>query len=325
MNNRVRAGFCFLFLAVIWVFSCERSFGDTIIKKDKEMVKGVIVEDYKDRVVISTIDGEKKIMKGDIEVINYDLEEQNLTSMGGFYQDRGMYMEAYHYYNQALKISPNFKPAREGLDFSGAMLQQMGRKKKLEHISRMNEEKAWRSGINIAEESHEKKLKDELGFSVEPYGANFKVTSVQRSSPADDGGLRVGDIIVALWGRKVGYISVQEFISGVITPEMMEVKLTILRNMELMAENRSGNISGLLGVSIGYSETEGFEVKSVSPGGMAMKLGFAAGDTISEIEGRSTRYMTLEEMDKISMDKKGESLSVVIKRDLSLWKRFNKK
>ena len=46
---------------------------------DEKRVKGVVVEDYDDRIVLSTIDGEKSIMKQKIERILYDMDEQNFN------------------------------------------------------------------------------------------------------------------------------------------------------------------------------------------------------------------------------------------------------
>lgn len=302
----------------------EQVYGDTVIKKDREKIKGVIVEEYKDRIVLSTMDGELKIMKSEIGDINYDLEEQNLTRMGDLYQDRAMYQEAYYYYSQALKVNPNYKPAREGVDYSGSMLQQFSRKIKLEHISRMNEEKAWRSGVKAEEGNTADEVNKVLGFSIEPFGANFKVSEVRRSSPASEAGLKEGDIIVALWGRMTGYTRPEELVAKIMASEVMEVRFTILRGMVIDVPDSGGNLGALLGADIIYSETEGFEVTGVAPESEAWKKGLIDGDVIVEIEGVSTRYMPLEDLERSVEEKRGESISFSIRRDISIWKSFGK-
>ncbi|MFA6636968.1 MAG: PDZ domain-containing protein [Candidatus Omnitrophota bacterium] len=315
--------------AVITAFFCvllaETFYGDVVITKDREKIKGVIVEEYKDRVVISTLDGEKEILRRDIANINFDLEEQNLVSMGDLYQDRAMYQESYYYYRQALEVNPNCKSAKEGLDYSGSMLQQFERKMKLNHIKRMNEENAWRMGVKTPEENIEEEFRRGLGFSVEPYKANFRVTDVQRLSPAYEAGLIEGDIIVALWGRMVGYSRPEEFVSRIMSSDVIEVRLTIERGLEIELEDTSGNLTSLMGMNIAYSETEGFEVMSVAEGGRAARAGIIAGDIFTEIEGNSTRYMPLSDMERVFMEKMGSSVNVTIKRDISIWKRFSQR
>jgi tetratricopeptide (TPR) repeat protein len=98
-------GISILIFLLFLSLSCN-SAADTVIMKSRERVKGVVVEEYSDRVRISTMEGEREILKNGIERIVYDLEEQNLTNLADFYMDRGMYKMAYHYYEQALNVNP---------------------------------------------------------------------------------------------------------------------------------------------------------------------------------------------------------------------------
>jgi tetratricopeptide (TPR) repeat protein len=325
MNMKLKIILGAVTTALFCVLLAETFYGDVIIKKDREKIRGVIVEEYRDRVVISTLDGEREIFRNDIANINFDLEEQNLVRIGDFYQDRGMYQKSYYYYRQALEVDPNYKSAKEGLDYSGFMLQQFERKMKRGHIRRMNEEKAWRTGTKTPEENIEEEFRRVLGFSVEPYKANFRITDVQRLSRAYQAGLREGDIIIALWGRMVGYSHPEEFVSKIVSSDIMEVRLTMERIMEIELDDTSGNLSSLMGMNITYSETEGFEVTAVAQGGRAERAGIIAGDVFTEIDGRSTRYMPRRDMEKVFMEKRGSNITVAIKRDTSVWKRFPKR
>ena len=60
------------FVAVITLASVSSSFSDTIYLKDKSQVKGIVVEEYNDRIVISTEYGESEMMKEEIKKIIYD-------------------------------------------------------------------------------------------------------------------------------------------------------------------------------------------------------------------------------------------------------------
>ncbi len=298
---------------------------DTVIKNDREKVKGVVVEEYVDRVVISTTDGEKEILRSDIEKIDYDLEEQNLTRLGDQYQDKGMYQDAYHYYSQALKINPDYKSAKDGLDYSSNLMQQFSRKMKSDHVKRMELERDWRMGVSVAEDTMAEDLREVLGFSVEPDGAGFNVTDVSLASPAWKGGLRKGDSIVAVWGRLIGYTKPEVFMKRILLPEVREVKVTIIRGKEINVKNASGNAEATIGSRLGYSKTEGFEFLYVAPGGPADAAGIEKGDVVARIDGKSTRYMSLEELENLFVSKKGGPLDLGIKRELSIWKTFKEK
>ena len=52
-----------LILFVFILFTAEISCADTATLKNGDLVKGVILEDYVDRILISTYEGEKSIMK----------------------------------------------------------------------------------------------------------------------------------------------------------------------------------------------------------------------------------------------------------------------
>ena len=53
-------------------------FSDTIYTNNDREMKGIVVEDYKDRIVMSTVDGEITVPKTEIKQMFYDNEADNL-------------------------------------------------------------------------------------------------------------------------------------------------------------------------------------------------------------------------------------------------------
>ena len=67
-------------------YSCT---ADTIYTRDNKELKGIILQDYKDRVLLSTVDGETTLMKADIRELYYDSEEQNLIKLAEQSREKG--------------------------------------------------------------------------------------------------------------------------------------------------------------------------------------------------------------------------------------------
>ena len=313
-----------LMLAVLLCgLSPESAPADTLIMRNREQVKGVIVEDHRDRVVISTMDGEREVLKDTIQKIIYDREEQNLTLMGDLYQDRDMYKAGHHYYAQALRVNPAYKPAREGLDYMEAFLRQDTAAGKPQYIQMMNEDVFFRtSGSLSGRMSEEDRLRVALGITFKDIDGSFEVTDITPGSPARKAGLRQGDVILAAWGRSIRYMRPGEVIEKFLSPEILEIRLSISRPVTLELEDARGNYSSLIGARLGYSEMEGLVVEKVYPRGAAHQAGMKKGDILLAVDGGSVRYTPLRGIDRAIRANRGGDLSIVVQRDIVLWKKF---
>ena len=67
---------------------------DTVIMKDGKEVKGIVLEEYKDRMLISTVDGERSLMKEEIKELYFDTEEQNLIKLAEQARDKGDFVKS---------------------------------------------------------------------------------------------------------------------------------------------------------------------------------------------------------------------------------------
>jgi C-terminal processing protease CtpA/Prc len=322
MKTFVSGGvFLFCSLMSIAVFPAK-VFSDTIVMKDDQRLKGVIVEDYQDRVMLSTMNGEKTLMKDGIANIIYDQEEQNLANLGDFYMDRKMYDKAHYYYNKALEVNPGYKRAKDGLTYAGTHLQQSTRLEKLDHIQRLNDVKAWASGKKTADEGRTDTLKDVLGISLQNDQGNYKVANVVPSSPAEKAGVAKGDIVYSAWGRPLAYMSPDEVLDKLLSPGIMDVQVIIIRNIQLPLKGGMGTYKDALGAELAYSDMEGLIVKNIRSGSPAAMAGLNNKDVVINIGEDSTRYMSLEEAGRLIEAGKGANININVKRETVIWKKF---
>lgn len=318
--------FCRILLISFIIFqmiACS-SFADTVIMKDRESVKGVVVEEYQDRIVLSTIDGEKSFLRENIGQIVYDLEEQNLANMGDFYSQRGMYKTANHYYEEALKINPNYKKAQDGIVFSETYLKQTVGALKRGDIQKKNQAKQWQEGIeDTSGNSEAYKVKKALGIEIENVNGRFVITSVLTGSSAAVGGLNEGDIILAVWGRAISYMDTGEAMRVLLGGEVLEVRLLIERSIVLDLKETSGNYTALTGLKLGFSEMEGMTVEEVSKGSASDKAGIEKGDILVKVQDEDTRYMSIREVENIIKANTGKRISLTIERNAIVWKKLD--
>jgi len=310
-------------LTTSFYFLASLAMADTIILKDNQEFKGVVVEQYSDRVIVSTIDGEKEIMRKDIGRISFDLAEQNLTSIGDYYKEKKIYDKAYYYYQKALDVNPDYKQARDGMNYVGTYLRNSGMAMKLSHIQRLNESRIGKGGGLVSmESSKEVKIKDELGITLKNMGKDFVITGVTALSPAYRAGIIEGDILNQVWGKSITYMEPEDVFSELVSPVIQDVRIGVIRkyNFDLTKANK---VKGsLLGIKLGFDEMEGLVVKEVYKEGMAYNYGVRDGDIIMDVDGKAVRYMEIKEVEKIINSKKGKELNMSVKREVVIWKKF---
>ena len=269
------------------------------------------------------MDGEKELMKEEIRDIKYDLEEQNLTKLGDFYQDKRDYRKAYYYYDKALEINPGYKKARDGLNFVATYIQQTGRVNKLNHIKRMNEGDRWLRGKpEVATPKKDQSLKDELGIILRMSDGTYDIAYVVYKSPAHTAGVKKGDKIVSVWVRAIKYMHEEEVLTRLLKPGVMDTKMDISRNYKIRLVGAVKSFDNFLGVKFGYSEMEGLIAEDLAKGSLAKKYGIKKDDRITFVDGESTRYMPLEKVIKLINGKRNKVISVIIERDITIWKKF---
>lgn len=295
-------------------------YADTTHTKDGQEIKGIVVEDYKDRVTFSTADGEISVMKSDIHDLYYDSEEDNLIKLAQQAQERGDYQKSYAYYGMARRINPLSKIARDGIVFLQGYLYRKEEVRKEEVVKRQQELELY--GPMIPTEKSEEgafkenavKLKESIGIILDMKDSLPEVATVLRNSPAFEAGIIKGDLLAAIWGRLTGYMPLREVVKMLLDKPVLEIKCTIERTVDVAAGG------GDIGASFSM-EFDGLTVSAVKEGSTAFESGLMKDDLIVAINGRSTRYMPLKKALELIKKSKNSAVRFTFRRELTIWRR----
>ncbi|MFA6078765.1 MAG: PDZ domain-containing protein [Candidatus Omnitrophota bacterium] len=321
-NYPIMMGLVFLVLAV------SLAGADTIYTKDGKELKGIVVEDYRDRIVFSTVDGEVSIMKSDINELYYDGEEDNLIKLAEQALERGDHMKAFAYYDRAYKINPNSRKAKDGIVFLQGLLFRKEQSQK-EAVVRRQEEFE-RHGKYVAPQKSDEaevaktieKLRETIGISFEVKGDFPEVTNVRTGSPSYVAGIRRGDLLIAIWGKLTGYMSQQDLVDHLMEKTSLEVKCTIERTIDVAISGLRTPIStpnDLIGAVVGIG-FDGLLITGVREGGGAASAGIEKDDLVMAINGESTRYMPLKKAVEMIRGSRESSVRLTIRREVTFWR-----
>ncbi len=314
---RRRPGLTLFFLFYI----TGSSSADTVLLRNGEREKGLILEELKDRVIISTVDGEKEIMKSDIKAALYDSESKSLLRKGKNLMAKGKLVEAYYVFKNAAELDPGMEEAKQQMqavqcrlesfvrdDMAGSVLEQNGPLKET-----MNQAEVLRAETGVVLSSGEK------------HPVISALEAPRRGNKVE--GLEEGDRIVAVWGQITAYMSPEE-VAGMILSSG-EAELTIERTVKPVLVSDGKNIhlfsffpffryERLAGASLRLSR-KGVIIGYVVPGGAFAFSGIARDDLIFRMNGRNARYMPMSEIEGIIKENRGKEIEIDIRRDVTIW------
>lgn len=302
-----------IFIAFSFQLIAFSSNADTIYTNEGKELKGIIVEEYKDRIQLSTVDGERTIMKSDIKELYFDTEEQNLIKLADQARDRGDLIKAFVYYDKAFKINPESKAAKDGIVFLQGYLFKKDMAQKEEVVRRHNEfEERGKEAMDI--KSDEERLKDDIeklrtasGISLITKDGSTQIEDVLIGSSAYEAGIRKGDELVAIWGRLVGYLSPEEVVEALLEKSSLETKCTVERSVDLSPAD-------LMGVNF-KMEFDGMTVWGLKEDSAALKQN----DIIVSINGKPTRYMPLKKAIELIKKSKNNTIKLAFRRKIIMW------
>ena len=302
---------------------------DTLVKNDGEEVKGIVVEDYKDRIVLSTISGEKSVMKSDIKELYYDQDEENLIKLAEQSKEKKDYIRALTYYDMAFKTNPNSKAAKDGLVFLEGYLFRKEQAQKEDDIKRRDDLEHQGSVVPTQlpenEELSEKyaRTKRDIGITLSIKDGLPFVGSVQPHSPADESGVIQSDKLAAIWARLTGYMSLKEVLDALLDKPSLELKCTIERTLTIPINPYriiAFGVNELIGATFSM-EFDGLTVASVLENGTSNEAGLKKGDLIVAIDGKPTRYMPLNKAVNMIKNSKEKTVNLTIRREVLIWRR----
>ena len=299
-------------------YACS-SFADTVILKNRKKIKGLILEEFRDRIILSTAGGETAILKKDIRFAVYDSEEKALIKKARNYSRRREYLRAYYIYKKALELDPDLEEAREQLHYLRGILEtQISRDIKDELRSKIDAEKS--------RKKFSEKLADEFGIVLGDGDKYTVVKSVRESAVSSRSDrLQSGDRIVSVWGEMAGYMDADEVAGMMLSSD--ENKFVIERDTSPtlghssgLLDRFTGDTRGTIGGTLKLSR-KGVVVTGVKPGGAFALAGIKKGDIIYRIKGRNTRYMPMRKIAEILKKNEGKAVEIVVRRTVTMWRK----
>ncbi len=311
-----------LLIVLLFTLSSQLStlnlYADTIYTKDGKELKGIVIEDYMDRIVFSTVDGQITVMKSDVNELYFDTEEQNLIKLAEQSKDKGDYIKAFIYYDKAFKMNPQSKAAKDGIVFLQGYLFKKDMSQKEEVINRHNEfeQRGQVPEIRSDEDKFNddlKKLRSEIGIVLMTSGGVTQIESVRTGSLAYSAGIRKDDTLAAVWGRLVGYMSLKEVVETMLEKNSLETKITLERNI-IVRVGPSDSMGATLSMQL-----DGLTVSAVNEGSTASEAGLMPGDIITAINGDSTRYMSLKKAIASIKRSRDGKVNLTIRKEIVVW------
>lgn len=295
---------------------------DTIIMKDRKEIKGLVVDEYIDRITLGTIDGEKNILRKDIENVKYDTPEQNFMQLGRAYDTKGWHDKAAFYYKKAMDVNPDYKEAREAYLVSHAKMWRQEERMTRKELDRQSMIMNWQRNRNKeAQKLHKDKallLKKTIGILLLKKDEVFTVDKVEPYSSAAKAGIEEGDILVSIWGKRIRYSKMKEVIDELLGPKFSEVRVLIEKDILVSTENMENDLYKKFGMSLEF-KYEGLAINDIISGGKAELAGLRDGDFVVAIDKNITRYLLLDSaISLINSSKEGKDILFTIRRNVNL-------
>ena len=310
-----------ILIFIIFIFTTVALYADTVILKNGAKVKGLVVDEYVDRVALSTIEGEKYILRKDIDRIEYDTPEQNYMQMGRAYEDKAWYDKAAFYYRKAMDINPDYKEARDAYVASHAKMWHEEEKRTKKDIELHNMAIEWQRArknkkAQAAVKSKESLAKENIGFVLAENGGVFSINEVMPGSGADKAGIQKGDFLVGIWGRLIRYSKLEDVLNELIGPKYSEVKIIVEKAIAVSMETGADAYKEL-GISLGF-EYEGLAIKDIACGKKGELSGLKKGDFIIAIDKNITRYLPMDSVIALLNNPKNNNIVFTIRRGINL-------
>ncbi|MFH1753504.1 MAG: PDZ domain-containing protein [Candidatus Omnitrophota bacterium] len=299
-----------LFIAVA-AFVCGESCADTLHLKDKESLKGIVIEEYVDRVLFSTVDGEEEIMREDITDIEYDERADNLISLGDDAFDKGHYKTALKYYHMAREENPEITSLKDKIYESEKKISAAPELRKRELMETKNDNLSGYAPPTILKKTgRDDTLHRGLGIDVFEKDGRYYVKTLSADSPFAKGGLRRGDALIAVWSKPCDYLSLEDLYDLIDNPDESMVTVTIQRNLAIPAD---ADFDAELEM-----RWEGVFVEHLPTDGSSQKSGIKLKDNIVAIDKEYIRYTPLK--DAINSLKQNKERLVTVRRKINIFK-----
>jgi len=308
-------------LLTAWMTASAQA--DTVILKSGQEIKGLVVEQHLDRIILSTVDGEMPILQKDIKRVDFDEQAYSLLSLGREMERLHRYAVALSYYEKAYQINPDLAEAgRAAVALRGRYYSDIAVGPIDEIIRQQDFQDAYRSNIGVDEQTElrQQDRKDlvwqRLGIRIAQEGDWTKVTKVRFGSPAFKKGLRAGDVLVEIDGTSLRYMYPLTLMRILLEPRYSTLMANIRRTIIFSELPSRGRLKGL-GFKIKL-EYDGLKLSRVGAESLAKSKGLRTGDVLIEVNGQKTRYLSTRKVSQIVEDKENTELTMTVHRIFTL-------
>lgn len=231
-------------------------------------MKGLVVEEHVDRIVVSTVDGEQVLRRRDIDEVFFDDPERNYLYLGNEALADGDLNTALTLFRKAWQFNPRLEEAQDALSRA--------------------EEARQKAAMDWTTADPERALWTRWGLRLTATDRAPVVSTVDPQRLADRAGLLVGDQMIAVWGDSMAYRPLPQVAERLLGPAGTPVKVTVQRRVTVAPEVTP------------KAPWPGFEL-TMAPAGLTVarveSRGEAAGlrvnDLIVLLNGHPTRYLPL--------------------------------
>ncbi len=291
---------------------------DTVYLKNKGEIHGVIVEEFADRYVLKTVDGEKPVMKNLAAGVKYDDPEQSYYQLGQNFQRVGRLRDALKAYQKAVELQPGFQVANEAAFSVQRMLDRQDEPQLLAEIHQkqvvmeQSGQVFFHPSASVTAQGPNPfgTFEKRFGASLRHEGEWVVVADIQPRSPAS-ADFRPGDRVIAVSGEPLGHLKADE-VAEQLNSQENEMQLILEREVKL--EHPSINSENRWGFRL-ESGYDGVRVTQVDRGGPAGGE-CQVGDLVVAVDHQPTRYMPMSQVEQLMS--KGDLLVLSIRRGVFL-------
>ena len=311
---------------VLCLLVCSPLYADTVLLKNGQELKGLVVEKHEDRVILSTEKGEMPVLKDTIQAIRYDDPEQNFMQLGEANEAVERWAEALAYYEKALEANPDFGEAKKAQVrvrnrfWSKAAA---GPKNEIERRQLLYD--SWGTGgtpgtFSKSQAGREQvSLRDGLGVELERKGDWTQLAQVFPQKDAASAGLKKQDRLVAIDGRSIRYLSPEAVQQKFLSPRYSNFTLEYERDCPLMKTGFEKEFAEF-GLELKL-EHEGVVVQKVEGSSPASRASLKVRDLLVAVNGKSIRYVPLTKLMGEIQSAKNDTVVLSVRRSAILTRR----
>jgi C-terminal processing protease CtpA/Prc len=314
------------FLCFCAVLSSVMAQADTVHFKTHRQVKGVVVDEYHDRIVLSTYEGEKQIMRSDIDHIEYDDEEYYLLSMGRQREVHKRWQEAIAFYEEALLLNPNLLVAKQAIVGIRSRMWAKTDEKRINEISKQGAIRdSWRANVALedvqanAEKDLWEILWGRMGMDLTQRGDWTLIRRIKRGGEAQNWDLKKGDVLMGLDGKSLGFVGKDAITRLLLEPRYSNATLVFQRRFKF---DREQSKKGFKNLGFGLKQSyDGLSVEKIKSESLAETAGIRAGDILMEVDGIKTRYLSLDAAQDLLVDGEGGPAVLKFNRTVTITRK----